>query len=135
MDLSWFCAGPRQLRSRLRLCDAARLFHQFLPHQPMQEVDRLERAYHHLEMRDPPVLVESDDVDTVELDSLDLVLEFEHRAGIVAPFAAIGEAQYPPSTFSALDRYLKVMSRPRCGVCTTGLSNTASGCSRSHSAA
>ena len=41
----------------------------------------------------------------------------------------------PPSTFTALDRYLKVMSRPRCGVCTTGLSNTASGWSKSHSAA
>ena len=34
----------------------------------------------------------------------------------------------------ALDRYLNVISRPRCGVCTTGLSNTASGCRRSQSA-
>src|SRR6266404_4424971 len=37
----------------------------------------------------------------------------------------------PPITLSAVVRYLNTMSRPRCAVCTTGLSNTASGCSRS----
>ena len=59
----------------------------------MQQVDRLERTHHHLEMRDPAVTIETDDVDAVELDAVDLVLEFEHRAGVVLPFAEIFEGR------------------------------------------
>src|ERR1700733_12896640 len=95
----------------------------------MQQVDGLERAHHHLEMRDPAIIPESDDVDAIDPDAIDLVFELEHRAGVAAPKPG------PPSTLSAPSRYLKVISRPRCGVCTTGLSNTASGSRRSHSAA
>ena len=57
---------------------------QLLPHQTMQQIDCLERAYHHLEMRDPAILAEADDIDAVDPDPLDLVFEFEDRAGVAA---------------------------------------------------
>src|SRR5205823_5429738 len=104
---------------------------QLRAHQLMQQVHRLERTHHHLEMRDL-AFGEADDVDAVDRDAVDFFFEFEHGAGVTAPFAGIFEA-FAASTCSALARYLKVMSRPRCGVWTTGLSNTASGCSRSQS--
>src|SRR6478736_3933164 len=71
----------------------ASLLRQLLSHQSVQQIDRLERAHHHLEMRDEAGLVERDDVDAVELDALDLFFEFEHRAGGAAPFAHISKAR------------------------------------------
>ena len=59
----------------------------------MQQVDRLERAHHHLEMRDAAVVGEGDDVDAVDLDALDDVFEFEHRAVFAAPLTGVGEAR------------------------------------------
>src|SRR6187399_1807432 len=61
-------------------------------HQSMQQIDPLQRAHHHLEMRDLAVIAEGDDVDAVNLDALDLVFEFEDRAIRAAPFAGIFEA-------------------------------------------
>src|SRR5690348_6181320 len=57
----------------------------------MQEIDRLQRTHHHLEMRDATILIESDEVDAVHCDAFDLGLEFENGALLVAPLAAIGE--------------------------------------------
>jgi hypothetical protein len=49
------------------------LLRQLLAHQPMQQVDRLERPDHHLEMRDQTsVVAEGDDVDAVDPDAVDL---------------------------------------------------------------
>src|SRR3979409_1866395 len=71
----------------------ASLARQLLPHQPMQQVDRLERAHHHLEMRDPAIVPARDDIDAVDHDPVDLGFELEHRAGVAAPFADKGEAR------------------------------------------
>ena len=92
----------------------------------VEKVDRLQRADHHLEVGDETISVEGDDVDAVDFDAVDFVDEFEDGAVVALPFADIFEAG-PPSTLPALVKYLKVMSRPRCGVCTTGLSKTTSG--------
>src|ERR1700680_3076026 len=59
----------------------------------MQQIDRLERTHHHLEMRDLAVSAEGDDIDAVDPDALDFIFEFEHRAGLAAPLADIGEAR------------------------------------------
>src|SRR5712691_3935644 len=83
---------------------------QLLAHQPMQQADRLERADHHLEMRDQTaVVVEGDDVDAVDPDAVDLVLELQHRAVVAAPFADIletGAAQNLLRAGQILRRYL-----------------------------
>ena len=114
-SIRWFRNGPypvpevqRQQIGSIEPCDcdvatpaSARCFGQLLAHQPMQQVDRLERAHHHLEMRDPAVVAEGDDVDAVDLDALDLVFEFEHRAVVAAPFADIGEARAAQHLFGA----------------------------------
>src|SRR6185369_2251527 len=52
----------------------ASLFRELLSHQAMQQVDGFQRTYHHLEVRDPIVIAERDDVDAVDPDALDLVL-------------------------------------------------------------
>ncbi len=66
---------------------------QLLAHQPMQQVDRLERAHHHLEMGDElAVIAEADDVDAVDGDAFDRGLEFEDDAVLALPFADEVEA-------------------------------------------
>ena len=58
----------------------------------MQQIDRLERADHDLEMGDAVGGVEADDVDAVELDTFDFVLELQHSTRVVSPFADVTEA-------------------------------------------
>src|SRR6516165_3070317 len=60
--------------------DVSSRFRQLLSHQAVQQIDRLERTNHDLEMRDAAIRVEGDDVDAVDLDAVDLVLELQHRA-------------------------------------------------------
>src|SRR6266568_1268528 len=74
------------------------LFGQLLAHQPMQQVERLERADHHLEMHDQTaVTAKGDDVDTVDPGPFDFLLELQHRTVVAQPFADVfetGSAQY-----------------------------------------
>src|SRR5712675_624091 len=67
-------------------CDVATpaclLAHQLLSHQPMQQIDRLERAHHHFEAGDPAIVLKRDDVDAVDPDPLNLFFEFEDGAAI-----------------------------------------------------
>src|SRR5262249_12569601 len=58
----------------------------------MQQVDGLQWTHHHLEVGNAAILVERDDVDAVEGDSLDHGLELEHGASLASPLAAINEA-------------------------------------------
>src|SRR5438270_969715 len=81
--------------------DFASLPCQLLPHQSMHQVDRFERAHHHLEMRDPAIFAESDDVDAVDPDPVDLVFELEDRAGVAAPFTDISESRAAEHLFRA----------------------------------
>src|SRR5580704_101528 len=67
----------------------------------MQQVDRLQRTHHDLEMRDPAVIAETDDVDAVDPDPVDLFFELEHRAIAGAPFTDIGEARTAQHLFRA----------------------------------
>jgi hypothetical protein len=71
------------------------------PHQPVQQVDRLERAHHHFEVGDPSIVRKGDDIDAVDPDTLDLVLEFEDCAVIAAPLTDIGEAGATQHLFRA----------------------------------
>ena len=64
----------------------------------MQQVDRLERAHHHLEMRDPAIVPAGDDIDAVEIDPVDLGFELKHRASVIPPFADKGKASIPTKT-------------------------------------
>src|SRR5260370_26121350 len=73
--------------------EIASLLRQLLSHQLMQQIDRLERAHHHLEMRDPAIVPAGDDIDAVELDPVDLGFELEDRTIVVPPFADKGEAR------------------------------------------
>src|ERR1700756_1216674 len=59
----------------------------------MQQVDRLQRPYHHLEVDDAAVIREADDVDAVDNDATDLGFELEHGAVAVLPLADIGEGR------------------------------------------
>src|SRR5260370_11566067 len=72
--------------------EIASLLRQLLSHQLMQQIDRLERAHHHLEMRDPAIVPAGDDIDAVELDPVDLGFELEARTMVVPPFTYKGEA-------------------------------------------
>src|SRR5207245_3430961 len=83
-------APEAEIASRLR---------QLLSHQPVQQVDRLERAHHHLEIGDAAVITDRDDVDAIDPDAVDLAFKLDDRAGATPPFADKGEAG------SAQDRY------------------------------
>src|SRR6185436_20333087 len=62
-------------------------------HKPVQEIYRLERADHHLEMSNQSsVVAEGDDVDAIDPGPLDLLLELQHGTIVAAPFADISEA-------------------------------------------
>jgi len=67
----------------------------------MQQIDRFQGAHHHLEMGDPPVCIEGDDVDAVDPDAVDLFLELQHRAVVAAPFANIAESGAAQHAFRA----------------------------------
>ena len=58
----------------------------------MDQVDRLERTDHHLELDDLARRVPLDDVDAVDDDAVDLGLELEHGIGLADDFAHIAEA-------------------------------------------
>ena len=63
----------------------------------MQQVDRLQRAYHHLEMYNTAVIGKVDHIDPVDGDAVDLGFEFQHRTIAPAPFADIGEGGARPT--------------------------------------
>src|SRR6185437_11226103 len=82
---------------------------QLFAHQSMEQVHRLEWPHHHLEMRDSAIVIEGDDVDAVDLDAVDGLFEFEHRAAVAAPLADINEAfaaQYLSRTRQIFERDL-----------------------------
>src|SRR5436853_7599234 len=76
-------APEAEIASRLR---------QLLSHQPVQQVDRLERAHHHLEIGDAAVISDGADVDAVDLDAVDFAFKLDDRAGVDPPFTGKGEA-------------------------------------------
>src|SRR3954451_18407315 len=76
---------------RLRPDVAASWLGELGSHQLMQQIHRLERPHHHLEMRDLAVR-KGDDVDAVDGDAVDFFYEFEHGAIVAEPFANIFES-------------------------------------------
>src|SRR6185437_2510479 len=64
---------------------------EFFAHQSVEQVHRLERSHHHLEMRDSAIVIEGDDVDAVDRDAVDGLFEFEHRATVASPLPDISE--------------------------------------------
>jgi hypothetical protein len=73
-----------------------------LAHQPLQQLDRLERADHHLEaLYQATIVAEGDDIDSIDFDPFDLGLKLENRARVVAPLLGepeLGAAQRFSST-------------------------------------
>jgi hypothetical protein len=57
----------------------------------MQQIDGFQRANHHLEMRDAIIRVETDDIDAIDRDPLNLVGEFQHATAVAGPFANKGK--------------------------------------------
>jgi hypothetical protein len=45
----------------------------------VQDVDRLQRPHHHLEVRDQPRVIPEDEIDAVDPDPVDLAEELQHR--------------------------------------------------------
>src|SRR5258706_1073188 len=71
-----------------------RLAGQLLAHQAVQQVDRLERTDHHLEMSDEAwVIITGNDVDAIDPDPLNLGYELQHAAFVAAPFTDKLEAR------------------------------------------
>src|SRR3546814_12280304 len=54
-------------------------------------VDRLERAHHHFEIIYFSFVVPADDIDSVDLDSIEAALELEHRLIAIDDLAQIAE--------------------------------------------
>src|ERR1700723_941092 len=100
----------------------------------MQQVDGLERAHHHLEMRDAAIVSEGNDVDAIDPDAIDLVFELKHRAGVAAPFPDIGKAWAAQHLVRA-QQILEGDLAPALRRMHDRTFDTASGSSRSHSAA
>src|SRR5579859_3829530 len=77
--------------SRASLASACR---QPLTHEPMEQFDRLQRARHNFEMGDQAaVVIEGDDIDGVDHDTVYLGLKLQNRAPCVAPFVDQAESR------------------------------------------
>jgi hypothetical protein len=63
----------------------------------MQQVERLERPHHHLEMRDQAVVSDGDYVDPIDPDAVDLAFELDDRAGFAPPLADKGKSLACPA--------------------------------------
>src|SRR5436305_4002248 len=77
---------------RVFAAEIVSLLRQLLSHQPVQQIERFERARHHLEMRDAAVIARRDHVDAVDPDAVELAFELKHRPALVPPFADKGKA-------------------------------------------
>jgi hypothetical protein len=57
----------------------------------VDQVDRLERADHHLEVHDPALVVPPDHVDAVDADTVDVDLELQHGIARADHLARVAE--------------------------------------------
>ena len=76
-------------------------------HALMNEIDRLERTEHYLELNDVSPFVPLDDVDTIDQDTVDLGLEFKHGVSGSDDLAHVAE--------SWVEEHLEGRSQVHCG--------------------